>query len=148
MTEERITELQGEMSAMVNGQLSRQVRAFMLAFEQHLQTTPAMPPEEVLSLRMRLICEEVEELHDAFVNGDLVAVADALADIAYVVEGTAAACGIHMKPIADAVHASNMAKVGGVLDETGKLQKPEGWVPPDVRAILIQQGWVPRWDQP
>jgi hypothetical protein len=27
------------------------------------------------------------------------------------------------------------------LDENGKIKKPEGWKPPDIRRLLLDQGW-------
>lgn len=45
---------------------------------------PAHPPQEVIALRQALIDEEHAELQDAVRDHDLIAVADALADIVYV----------------------------------------------------------------
>ena len=96
-------------------------------------------------------------------------VADALGDSDYVNESFRDALGIDGEPIADAIHRSNMAKAwvcssckgsGGGLDgidclvcngtgrvvrknEAGKVQKPEGFRPPDVAAELKRQGWRP-----
>lgn len=71
---------------------------------------------------------------------DLPAVADALADIDYVVEGTRLEFGIHGPPIAALVHAANMAKAGGPVDAHGKHGKPAGWTPPDIAGELRRQG--------
>ncbi len=59
------------------------------------------------------------------------------------IEGTRLAFGVNGKAIAEAVHRANMAKVGGGVDVNGKVLKPEGWAPPDVKALLIEQGWEP-----
>lgn len=70
---------------------------------------------------------------------DLVEIADALADIDYVVAGTRLAYGIQRKAVADEVHRSNMAKAhDGVIlrDAKGKILKPEGWAPPNIRKAL------------
>jgi len=37
-------------------------------------------------------------------------------------------------------HASNMAKEGGKTRADGKVPKPEGWRPPDIRAEIDRQG--------
>lgn len=139
--------------------LSRDVREFMTAFGQHAADKPSVPPDDVVRLRLRLVVEEMFELLsacDAFLGQggaveryakpevDLVELADALADIDYVVSGTRIAFGILDAPIANEVHRSNMAKAGGKLDEHGKLRKPEGWTPPDIEGELIKQGWVRR----
>ncbi len=74
---------------------------------------------------------------------DIVELADALADLDYVVEGTRIAFGIDCKPIADEVHRSNMSKVGGTRREDGKWVKPDSYSPADVRGELEKQGWKP-----
>jgi hypothetical protein len=45
-------------------------------------------------VRQKILDEEVQELRDAIAAGDLVQIADALADIAYVVAGTAVTYGL------------------------------------------------------
>jgi len=66
------------------------------------------------------------------------AVADALADLMYVVAGTAVAYGIDLGPILLEVHRTNMAKAGGSVRP---ILKPAGWQPPDVAGLLRAQGW-------
>lgn len=39
-----------------------------------------------------------------------------------------------------ALHAANMAKLGGGRNEAGRVQKPEGWKPADQRVVLATQG--------
>jgi predicted HAD superfamily Cof-like phosphohydrolase len=78
---------------------------------------------------------------------DIAELADALADLDYVVEGTRIAFGIDGKPIADEVHRSNMTKVGGKRREDGKWEKPDSYSPADIKGELKKQGWnsgVPR----
>ena len=131
--------------------LRQQVREFMVASRQALPSCPYVPPEDVVRLRLSLVVEEVRELTDACIDSDhqvrvdLVEVADALADIDYVVEGMRQAFGIDGGPVADEVHASNMRKFGpgAWVREDGKWMKPPDWVPPDIRKKLIEQGWVP-----
>lgn len=72
---------------------------------------------------------------------DLVELADGLADLDYVVEGTRLEFGIDGGPIAREVHRSNMAKVGGEKRADGKTMKPTGWTPPDIEGELRKQGW-------
>lgn len=69
--------------------------------------------------------------------------ADALADIDYVIEGARLAFGIEGESIADEVHAANMRKVGGPVDEFGKQRKPDGWTGPNIESVLVRQGWKP-----
>ena len=57
----------------------------------------------------------------------------------YVEIGTALQLGIPLDRVWTEVHRSNMAKVadGVVLNEMGKVQKPEGWEPPDVEKAVF-----------
>jgi len=88
------------------------------------------------------------EIRDGFVRQteppNLIELADACADLDYVVEGTRLTFGINGKPIADAVHLANLAKFGpgSYKKPNGKIGKPPDWKPPDIEAELIKQGWV------
>ena len=62
-----------------------------------------------------------------------------MADIIYIVCGTAASYGIPLNKVFDEVHRSNMAKlVDGkpIRREDGKILKPEGWTAPDIKKVL------------
>ncbi len=116
---------------------------FHIAFGAYRNTSPTgLVPPEVQALRVRLIAEELEEYREAAAVGDLVAVADALSDLAYVLYGTYVAHGL--KDQAEAlfaeVHASNMSKLGAdgrpVMREDGKVLKSDRYRRPDLRAIL------------
>ena len=72
-------------------------------------------------------------------QGDLVEIADGLADLIYVLIGTSIAYGIDLEPIWDEVHKTNMAKVGGGVRGDGKILKPEGWEPPEIERLLVAQ---------
>lgn len=167
----QVTDLQRHSTETLEATLARRVRAFHERFGHPVEHTPRVPSEEQVRFRLRLIAEEFFELlrsaldvdgdqyFDAYeegvrgaINGrypyqlspvkvDLVELADALADLSYVIEGTAATCGIDMRPIVAEVYASNMAKDPNGPD--GKPTKPEGWSPPDIRRVLIEQGWTP-----
>jgi predicted HAD superfamily Cof-like phosphohydrolase len=80
--------------------------------------------------------EELSELEKAMEEGDLVGIADGLADLLYVVYGTSVSYGIDVRPIFEEVHRTNMAKVGGAVREDGKVLKPDGWLPPDIAPLL------------
>ncbi len=75
------------------------------------------------------------------VNVNMVELADGMADLDYVVEGTRLEFGIDGEPIAAEVHRTNMTKRGGPVREDGKHTKPEGWKPPDIEGELRKQGW-------
>jgi predicted HAD superfamily Cof-like phosphohydrolase len=61
--------------------------------------------------------------------------------LVYVLIGTALEFGIPLQAVWDRVHASNMNKVGGGQDAKGKIQKPPGWIAPDVAGVLREHGW-------
>lgn len=114
------------------------VTAFHRAMKQPIGDMAA-PAFGRVGLRLGLIDEERRELQEAADKSDIVASADALADLCYVVIGTAVEWGIDLAAVWDEVHRSNMAKVGGPVREDGKVLKPPGWVPPDVAGVLAVQ---------
>ena len=102
---------------------------FNEAFEIPRLDEPAIGPQELVELRIKLLSEEVQEYAEAARTGDLVEVLDALADIGYILAGTIINHGMqHIFDEAFAeVHRSNMAKLvdGKVLRrEDGKVMKP------------------------
>jgi hypothetical protein len=166
--------------------LQRQLIEFHRTFEHPILDSPTIPSDERVRLRASLVIEEALELVEALfgkddllddardslhrviardtVKVDLVAVADALADIDYVVEGTRLEFGINGEPIADEVHRSNMAKAfvctvcQGVARLSGEvctrcegrgkisLKRPDGktvkpidWTPPHIDLCLTAQ---------
>lgn len=90
------------------------VKEFNIAFGLDI---PKRPPADLfdrvslIKLKLSLIEEEVNELEDAIKNKDLVEVADALADILYVVYGAGIAFGIDLDEAFRLVHESNMSKL-------------------------------------
>jgi predicted HAD superfamily Cof-like phosphohydrolase len=91
-------------------------------------------------LRMDLVTEEVGELMAAAEQGDLVAIADALADIVYIVYGTTLTYGIDLDPVLREVHRANMSKLGAdgkpLLRQDGKVLKSDRYRPPDIASIV------------
>jgi predicted HAD superfamily Cof-like phosphohydrolase len=99
-------------------------------------------PADLIALRGRLLTEELEEYKAAAAAGDIVAVADALTDLAYVLFGTYLSHGLQdaAEALFDEVHRSNMSK----LDEhgrpiyrgDGKVLKSPRFAQPDLKPIL------------
>lgn len=114
------------------------VLAFQEKFGKPIGEKPGFQDVE---LRKNLIKEEVRETLDAIEAGNLPEAIDGLADVIYVCLGAAVAWGVDLSPIFHAVHRTNMAKEGGATRPDGKILKPEGWTPPDVRRLLKEQGW-------
>ena len=116
------------------------VTEFHHDFDIAVHALPLVPDEATRSLRVRLIQEEFDELQEALSRRDTVSVAKELADLLYVVYGTAVSCGIDMEPVFREVHRSNMSKVGGHKRADGKWVKPATYSPARLEPILVAQG--------
>lgn len=128
--------------------------------------SPTIPAEDRRKLRCKLLLEEVLEFCAAsgfvvreqerdgqlklelFALGgppDLVEAADGLADIRYIVDGSALEWGIPLEKCLREVHRSNMSKAGEdgkpIIREDGKLLKGPNFTPPQLDMILeLYQG--------
>ena len=121
----------------------RQVGDFHRAYGLPVRDVPTVDVGgEQVALRLALIQEEVGELADAAGAGDLIGIADALADIVYVAYGTAHVYGIDLDAVLDEVHASNMTKLGAdgrpIRRADGKVLKGPDYRPPDIAAVLAR----------
>ena len=115
------------------------VEQFHRAFNILVHPSPTVVDERTRELRIRLIQEEFEELKEALARGDLESISKELADLLYVVYGTAVSHGIDMDPVFREVHRSNMSKVGGYKREDGKWVKPATYSPACIEPILAEQ---------
>lgn len=118
------------------------VAAFHFATGTPVLKEPALPSPERRDLRQKLIREEYNEYMLAEVGHDLVGIADSLADLVYVVVGTALEYGIPLDKVWNAVQQANMRKIdpstGKVRKrEDGKVLKPEGWVAPPIETLVF-----------
>lgn len=93
-------------------QILEQVKEFHVRFDAPVGETPKLIDRERFNLRVSLIEEEFKELVEAWQSNDLIEVADALADLQYVLTGTVLEFGLQDKftDILDEVHRSNMSK--------------------------------------
>lgn len=111
------------------------VKTFMDACDQK-QTDFGSQAE----LYVDLIVEEFKELMHAYGNRDKVEIADACADLKWVIEGLEHTLDIPQQKVWDEVARSNLAKISsdGKVHKRpdGKVLKPEGWTPPDIKSIL------------
>lgn len=115
------------------------VAEFHRKFDIPVGDSPSIPSEATRQLRVRLIQEEFTELQEAMAAQDLPGVAKELADLLYVVYGTAVSYGVDMDPVFREVHRSNLSKVGGYKREDGKWVKPPTYSPADVKPLLARQ---------
>lgn len=121
--------------------LLHDVGSFHLAADQPVRYEPVWPHEDEVKLRHDLIAEEFDEFTQACAEQDLVGVADALADLIYVVVGAAHHFGIPLDKVWDEVQLSNMSKVDPANGKVrkrpdGKVLKGPEYFPPNVRRAL------------
>lgn len=119
--------------------VTEMLREWETAIGINLPDRLTVPGFETKELRKELLREEFEEYLAATDADDLVEIADALADMEYIIHGTALAYGIDDAVTAE-VHRSNMTKVrpdGTVIRrEDGKILKPEGYERPNIARVL------------
>jgi predicted HAD superfamily Cof-like phosphohydrolase len=117
------------------------VHDFHQRFGLSCSDRPSWPGETLHRLRVLLIEEELAELRNAGEARNLVAVADALADLLYVVYGAAEAYGIDLEPVFREIHRSNMSKGDPqvVRRPDGKILKGEHYSPPQVAEVVEMQ---------
>ena len=105
---------------------------------------PQRIDDQTFLYRYQHLQEELSELLKAHRAGDVVGVADALADLVYVALGTAHFYGIPFDEVFIEVQRANMAKERATSETDPRskrgskldIVKPEGWKPSDIRGIL------------
>lgn len=122
------------------------VKEFHEKFGVPVGQKPTTIPLGRVDLRYDLIFEELEEYRVAaeasLSNGGLSPVADALADLLYVVMGTVVEHGFHrIDEIVAEVHRSNLSKLDPItgkpiLREDGKVLKGANFSAPDLKSFL------------
>lgn len=171
-----IVATQSYLQRNTKNSMQRDIEEFMRRCDQEVKAYPDIPDENVKTLRIRLMVEELlgsthiagyhpdthnpernpwglisnksDELVQSILNNDLVGIADGIADVLYVVIGTAAAYGIDIQEVFDEVHRSNLSKT--VWDEErrrwhiekdgfGKGLKPDTYSPADLEPIILRQ---------
>lgn len=110
------------------------------------RTLGVMSDDEIDHLGKAII-EELNELHAAHDDSDIVGCVDALIDLLYFAKGGLYKLGVtddKFSRIFTAVHEANMSKRLGIVEKRGNgvvpdAIKPKGWVPPEdrIRDILI-----------
>lgn len=110
---------------------------------------PALPAPKLASpararLRQRLLREELKEIELAVRKGDIIEIADGLADLIYVAIGTALEYGIPIDRVFAEVHRSNMTKIDKATRKArrrrdGKILKPKTFESPDIVTALFRE---------
>lgn len=109
-----------------------QVKKFHTTFKLPVGNYPQLLSQKQFANRVRLISEEFAEYCLAVAEEDIIKIADGLADLLWVVFGTAVEHGLPMDEIFRQVSESNMSKEGGYIDKAGKLIKPDSYEPVDL----------------
>jgi predicted HAD superfamily Cof-like phosphohydrolase len=115
----------------------RDQEKFMKACDQ----TTDVWNQEQFDLYVNLIEEEFKELKEAIAAGDRVEILDALEDIMVVTAGAIHSAGMDGEGGWKEVMRTNFAKIdketGKVRKrEDGKVLKPVGWAPPDLKPYV------------
>ena len=95
------------------------VAEFHRTFRLPVLHTPQLPSADRCRLRLNLLQEELDELRQAIADDDLVEVADALADLQYVLSGAIHEFGLGSRfaNLFAEVHRSNMSKTCATAEE-------------------------------
>lgn len=116
------------------------VREFTKVMGQPMYSDPTWPGNDMTKLRLDLIDEEVAELKEAIVDNDMIGIADALADILYVVYGAGLTYGLNLDVIFREVHRSNMTKLDSdgnpIKNEAGKIVKGPNYESPKLEKFI------------
>lgn len=101
------------------------VAKFHKLFKLPVVDNPKIPSKERIELRISLLEEELKELKTAIQEDDLVEVADAFADIQYVLSGAILEFGMgaKFKALFDEVQRSNMSKTCKTMEEAKLTQE-------------------------
>lgn len=108
-----------------------------------LNNEPVKVDHKLMTQRVAMMQEELDELDEAVFVDDFPDQVDALIDLVYFALGTAAIMGIPWQELWDDVHRANMTKEIGVTKRgiTQDLRKPEGWKGPKTLEILKKHGY-------
>ena len=119
-----------DKEAWYANKVMRNCSSLLNVMQQELDETNR---SDLRAVRLRLIVEELRELTDALRAKDEVETADAVADLCYVVVGTAVAFGLPLDALFVEVHRSNMIKT---QDGQLKPAKGHGFSSPSIRQVL------------
>jgi predicted HAD superfamily Cof-like phosphohydrolase len=118
----------------------RDQEKFMRACDQAVD----MPDADQFNMYLKLIEEEAEELNQAIINADRVEMLDALIDMIVVTIGAIHSMGADAEGAWKEVMRTNFDKIdretGKIRKrEDGKVLKPIGWTPPDLKPYLKKE---------
>jgi len=138
------------------------LQAFRTAAEIPSPDSPTIPPTKELKLALRILTEEFCEVYEKFyprtgarlkdlaltvIDDESVTpcippvyeVAHELGDVAYVTENFFKSIGVDSEPVHDEIQRANLDKAKGPRRADGKVLKPEGWRPADIKSVIEKQ---------
>lgn len=121
----------------------RDQEKFMIACDQSVDRGNT----DQFNMYLKLIEEEAEELNQAIISKDRVEMLDALTDILVVTIGAIHSMGADGEGAWNEVMRTNFAKIDPVTGkvrkrEDGKVLKPEGWEPPELKKYLSKENSI------
>lgn len=145
MSEVTVNDLANDNERLRDRDVQAAVREFHETFGLPMNDAPTLDVGETTdAMRIDILREELDEYAAAIAAGDIVEVADALADMVYVIYGTALTYGIDLDAVLAEVHRSNMTKRDDdgrpYLRGDGKVVKGPNFEPPDIAAALDGDG--------
>jgi predicted HAD superfamily Cof-like phosphohydrolase len=119
--------------------IHHKVREFRAKMGLKVSYEPRLLTWEELSFYARFINEETSELLRAHEDNNLVAAADAIGDLVYLLVGASQMMGLPFAHVLNAIHKANMGKVPGASKRhKDDVAKPDGWESPekDIAELL------------
>jgi predicted HAD superfamily Cof-like phosphohydrolase len=119
--------------------IHQKVREFRYKMGLVVNHKPQLLTWEQVSFYARFINEETSEFLRAHEDQDLIAAADAIGDLVYLLIGAAQMMGLPFDKVLSAIHKANMDKVPGASKRhKNDVAKPPDWVGPenDIAALL------------
>lgn len=133
------------MTYYANDNYAGPVAAFMKAAGQDVVVAlDRDTPTSLIDLRLRLMDEELTEVFEAINARDAVRTAHELADLLYVVFGTAVAFGVPIDDVFAAVARANLSKIDPVSGkpyevDNGKVKKGPDYFDPSTEIVEIMR---------
>jgi predicted HAD superfamily Cof-like phosphohydrolase len=118
--------------------IHHKVREFRAKMGLKVSDEPRLLSWEELSFYARFINEETSELLRAHEEGSLVAAADAIGDLVYLLVGASQMMGLPFAHVLSAIHKANMDKVPGASKRhKDDVTKPKDWIGPEKRIAEL-----------
>jgi predicted HAD superfamily Cof-like phosphohydrolase len=114
-----------------------------------------LPPEHIPKVLVEIAINSAKRTDIKTPSGEIETIAeqaDAITDIIYYLLNGSAKAGVDIEEVFNEVHKANMAKGGKdgksfIRNEKGKVMKPKGWTPPDIKAVIMKMRQKGSWEE-